>query len=96
MIEAAIQRRRCVRATYNRGEVVLAPYMLYKRHEELHLAAALVTRDGEAPKLAKVGVYRLSGLAGLEATTKMFTPKVALMEEYKHPTDEIVATAINR
>lgn len=96
IIETAIQRRRCVRAVYNRGEVVLAPYMLYKRHDELHLAAALVTRDGEAPKLAKVGVYRLSGLAGLEPTTKMFTPKSGLMDDYKHPADEVVASALIR
>jgi hypothetical protein len=96
LIQSAIQRRRCVRATYNRGEVVLAPYLLYKRHDELHLAAALVSRDGAAPKIVKVGAYRLSGLAGVEPTTKMFTPKSTLMDEYKHPADEIVASALAR
>ena len=96
LIEAAIQRRRCVRAVYNRGEVVLAPYLLYKRHNELHLAAALVSRDGAAPKVIKVGAYRLSGLAGIEPTTKMFTPKSALMDEFKHPAEEIIASALAR
>lgn len=96
LIRAAITRRRCVRALYNRGEVVLAPYLLYKRHEELHLAAALVTRDGTPPKTPKVGVYRLSGLGELQPTTRLFTPKAALMDDYKHPTDEVVASALVR
>lgn len=96
MIQSAIERRRCVRAIYNRGEVVLAPYLLYTRHDEPHLAAALVSRDGQAPKMPKVGVYRLSGLSGLEPTTRLFTPNASLMDDYKHPADEIVASALAR
>lgn len=96
LIQSAIQRRRCVRAMYNRGEVVLAPYLLYTRHDEPHLAAALVSRDGQAPKVPKVGVYRLSGLSDLQPTSRLFTPNAGLMDEYKHPTDEIVASALAR
>ncbi|HYZ48774.1 MAG TPA: hypothetical protein VE567_07765 [Sphingomonas sp.] len=96
LLRSAIARRRCVQAIYNRGEVVLAPYLLYKRHDELHVAAALVMRDGAAPKASKVGVYRVKGLAELRPTTRLFTAKADLMAEVTHPADEVLATALMR
>lgn len=64
----------CVRATYNRGMVILAPQILYKRHDEPYLDAVVVERDGAKPPELKLGTFKLSGLRGLTITSEPFAP----------------------
>ncbi len=70
----AIVRRRCLNAVYNRGRVTLAPHILYTRHDELHIDAVAVERDGKPPRDVKIGTYRLSGLGALHITDRSFAP----------------------
>jgi len=70
----AIVRRRCLEAIYNRGRVTLAPHILYTRHDELHIDAVALERDGKPPREMKIGTYRLSGLGALNLTDRSFAP----------------------
>ncbi|MFM9827452.1 MAG: hypothetical protein ACKVOB_01745 [Sphingomonas sp.] len=70
----AIVRRLCVVATYNRGSVVLAPHVLYTRHDVLHLDAMTLLRDGRAPREQKIATYRFTGLTDIGITDDPFMP----------------------
>lgn len=70
----AIIKQLAIVATYNRGEVTLAPHILYTRHGELHLDAVTLERDGKPPKETKLGTFKLAGLQPLRLTARRFTP----------------------
>lgn len=58
----AIAHHLCVRASYNRGLIILAPHILYERHGEAHVDGVVIERNGEKPAEAKLGMFKLSGL----------------------------------
>jgi hypothetical protein len=68
----AIVKQQCLAATYNRGEVTLAPHVVYTRHGELHVDAVTLERDGKPPKEMKLGVFKLAGLGGVRLTPRRF------------------------
>ncbi|WP_188659090.1 hypothetical protein [Sphingomonas metalli] len=70
----AIVKQQAVAASYNRGEVTLAPHVIYTRHDEIYVDAITLDRDGRPPKEEKLGAFKLSGLAGLRITPRRFTP----------------------
>lgn len=70
----AIVKQVAVAATYNRGSVTLAPYMIYTRADEVYVDAVTLERDGKPPKEEKIGTFKLAGLAGLRVTPRRFTP----------------------
>lgn len=70
----AIVKRLAVAATYNRGEIVLAPHVLYTKHGELYVDGVVLERDGKPPKEVKVGAYKLAGLQPLRLAARRFTP----------------------
>ena len=70
----AIVKRQCLAATYNRGEVVLAPHVIFMRHDELFVDAVTLERDGKPPKEVKLGNFKLSGLGALRLTPRRFEP----------------------
>ena len=70
----AIVKKLAVAATYNRGEIVLAPHVLYTKHGELYVDGVVIQRDGKPPKEAKVGAFKLAGLAPLRITARKFVP----------------------
>lgn len=70
----AIVKQQAISATYNRGEVTLAPHVLYTKHGEIYLDALTIERDGAPPREPKVGAFKLSGLARLRITPRRFTP----------------------
>ncbi|MBX9795585.1 MAG: WYL domain-containing protein [Sphingomonas sp.] len=74
MILEAIVKRHCITATYNRGVVTMAPHILYTRHDELHLDAVALDRDGKPPRELKIGTYRLSGLGAITRIERPFYP----------------------
>lgn len=65
LVRRAIAGRSCLIATYNQGQVKLAPCVLYQRDEALFLDAVTLERDGRAPRELKLGAFRLSGLREL-------------------------------
>ena len=70
----AIVKHLAIAATYNLAEVRLAPHILYTRHDDLHIDAITLERDGRPPKEVKVGTFKLSGLGALRVTPRQFTP----------------------
>jgi hypothetical protein len=73
LIFEAIALQRCVTATYNRMQVMLAPHILYTKHGELYVDAVTVKRDGELPREVKIGAFKLTGLKDLCANDQGFT-----------------------
>ena len=69
----AIVKKLAVAATYNRGQVTLAPHVLYTRHGELYLDAVTIERDGQPPKEVKLSTFKLAGLSPLRLTARRFT-----------------------
>ena len=70
----AIVKQLAVAATYNRGEVTLAPHIIYTRHDEIYVDAVTLERDGKPPREEKIGAFKLAGLTGLRITPRRFTP----------------------
>jgi len=68
----AIVRKRCVAATYNRLNVVLAPHVIFMKNDALHVGAVTITRGGERPREEKMGVFKLDGLGVLTLTEEEF------------------------
>jgi hypothetical protein len=74
LVVQAMREHLCVRATYNRGLVRLAPHILYRRHDAPFLDAVVVERDGVVPGEIKLASFRLSGLKGVAMTMESFAP----------------------
>ncbi len=68
----AIVKQRCVTARWNRDKVVLAPHILYTRHDELFVDAVTVARNGMLPRETKLGTYKLAGLGDLTLSARDF------------------------
>ena len=71
----AIALKKCLRATYNRVEMKLAPHVLYTRDEDLHMDAIALEKNGAPPKEKKLGVFRLSGLTEMKVLDESFVPE---------------------
>lgn len=69
----AIVKKLAIVATYNRGEVTLAPHVIYTRHGEIYVDALTIERDGKPPKEIKMGAFKLAGLSPLRLTARRFT-----------------------
>lgn len=70
----AIATRVCVTATYNRDPIVLAPHILYTKHDEVHADGVVLERNGTPPKEPKVGTFKLAGLHDVAVTDRSFVP----------------------
>lgn len=70
----AIVKRQALAATYNRGEIMIAPHVIYARHDELYVDAITIARDGKPPREEKIGTFKLSGLGALRMTPRRFEP----------------------
>ena len=73
MLEA-IATRTCVTATYNRDAIVLAPHILYTRHDEVHADGVVLDRNGTPPKEVKLGTFKLAGLHDVAVSERAFVP----------------------
>lgn len=80
LVLQAIALTKCIAATYNRQALVLAPHILYTRHDEIYVDAVTILRDGYPPKEVKLGAYKLTGLRDATladrpfARSKLFDP----------------------
>jgi hypothetical protein len=74
LILEAIATRTCLTAVYNRMNILLAPHILYTKHEELYLDGVTIKRDGELPKEVKVGAFKVIGLKDIALNEQAFTP----------------------
>ncbi len=71
-LSQAIASRTCVRAVYNKKEVILAPYIVYTRNDELFMRAVTMEHDGRRPRELKLGTFKLMGLSDVSGTTRRF------------------------
>ena len=74
ILRFAMMQRICVSVVYNNMDMLLAPHMLWTKHGDLHVDAVTVERAGGAPKVAKLGTFKLAGLNGVALTSRLFTP----------------------
>ncbi|GAB5481574.1 hypothetical protein [Sphingorhabdus sp. EL138] len=66
--------KKCVTATYNKMQVTLAPHILYTRHDEMHVDAVTIEREGQPPRELKLGTFKLSGLKEVVVEDRQFEP----------------------
>ncbi len=64
--------KKCVTATYNKLQVTLAPHILYTRHDEMHVDAVTLEREGQPPRELKLGTFKLSGLKDVVVEERHF------------------------
>lgn len=74
LIFEAIALKKCVTATYNRMQILLAPHILYTKHGELYVDAVTIKRGGELPREVKIGAFKVTGLKDLEPNDQSFHP----------------------
>mgnify|MGYP003394258167 CR=1 FL=1 len=77
----AIALHKCLRATYNRLVVTLAPHILYTRHDEMFIDAVTIEREGRAPRELKLGTFKLAGLSDLAVIDQTFEAMHGLYDE---------------
>ena len=94
LLSVAILQNRCLKATYNNGEVVLQPGLLYREHDALFLLAVAVLRDGKPPREPKLGTFRVSGLTGLCLLEDMFEPAPLHQSWAAKPSWQIVTALV--
>jgi hypothetical protein len=72
MILQAIALKKCLRATYNRLEMKLAPHILYTRHDDMHVDAVALEKAGQPPRERKLGTFKLVGLSNMSLSEDDF------------------------
>ena len=70
----AIATRVCVTATYNRDQIVLAPHILFTKHDEVHADGVVLERNGAPPREPKVATFKLAGLHDVAVSDRSFIP----------------------
>lgn len=68
----AIALKKCVVATYNRVQMKLAPYILYRRNDSLYIDAVALEKAGQPPREIKLGAYHLAGLGNVTLADQRF------------------------
>lgn len=64
--------KKCVSAVYNNTSFMLAPHILYTRHDEMYVDAVAVQKEGIAPRETKLGTFKLSGLTDVKVADMHF------------------------
>jgi hypothetical protein len=82
LILEAIALKKCIIVTYNSTKMLLAPHILYSRHESYYIDAVALERNGEPPKEKKLGAFNLAGLRDVALAERQFVP-----EELFNPAD---------
>lgn len=68
----AIAHKKCVVVIYNRVEMKLAPYILYKRNDSFYIDAVAVEKAGQPPREIKLGAFNLAGLGDVALADQHF------------------------
>ncbi len=68
----AIALKKCVSATYNRVEMLLAPHILYSKNGAFYVDAVALEKNGVAPQEKKLGAFHLAGLSEITLVDRHF------------------------
>jgi predicted DNA-binding transcriptional regulator YafY len=82
----AIVRHKCVSITYNRTRMILAPHILFTRHDAVYVDGVVISKEGFLPREEKVGTFKLDGLKDLTLLERDFTPSALFdpsLEKYQ-------------
>lgn len=74
LILQALQQGLCLRWSYNRTVMRVAPQILYTSKGELYVDAITVEKNGATPDELKLGRFKLSGLSSLATTSEPLAP----------------------
>ena len=77
----AIALQKCLKVTYNKMVVTLAPHILYTRHDEMYIDAVTTDRDGRPPRELKLGTFKLAGLSDLQVLDDTFEAMYGLYND---------------
>jgi hypothetical protein len=77
----AIALQKCLKVTYNKMVVTLAPHILYTRHDEMYIDAVTTDRDGRPPRELKLGTFKLAGLSDIQVLDETFEGMYGLYNE---------------
>lgn len=94
-LREGIARKRCVSAVYNKRNVIVAPHQMFERHGDLFVRGVTVEIDGQKPREAKMGTFKLAGLKDVEITRKLFRPQADLLAAAEPHAADNVLTAVS-
>lgn len=77
----AIALQKCLKVTYNKMVVTLAPHILYTRHDEMFIDAVTTDRNGMPPRELKLGTFKLAGLSDIQVLDEAFEGMYGLYDE---------------
>lgn len=77
----ALALQKCLKVTYNKMVVTLAPHILYTRHDEMFIDAVTTDRDGTPPRELKLGTFKLVGLSDVQVLDETFEGMYGLYDE---------------
>ena len=77
----AIALQKCLKVTYNKMVVTLAPHILYTRHDEMYIDAVTTDRDGRPPRELKLGTFKLAGLSDIQVLDETFEAMYGLYND---------------
>ena len=77
----AIALQKCLKVTYNKMVVTLAPHILYTRHDEMYVDAVTTDRDGRPPRELKLGTFKVAGLSDPQVLEEAFDGMYGLYNE---------------
>jgi predicted transcriptional regulator len=90
ILRMAITHKLCVTTTYNKRRVLLAPHIVFTRHDEPYLRAVTIELDDKRPKEAKLGTFKLVGLGPISLTGRSFEP----FADYRASAPEYAGTTL--
>lgn len=73
LLAQAVRRKLCIMAVYNRTNMMIAPHILYTKHDDLFIDGVVTLRDGKVPAELKLGTFKLAGLSNVSLTADGFT-----------------------
>ena len=77
----AIALQKCLKVTYNKMVVTLAPHILYTRHDEMYIDAVTTDRAGRPPRELQLGTFTLAGLSDLQVLDDTFEAMYGLYND---------------
>jgi hypothetical protein len=94
LVAAAIRNKVSLRARYNEQQVLIAPQILFTRHEAPHVEALVLERDGRRDEEVRLRTFNLAGLHELKTSGLLFEAADADLDEQKYEREDVRILAI--
>lgn len=75
LLAQAIDHLLCVRWTYNRVLMQVAPQILYVRNDALYCDGVVLEKKGVRPPETRTAAFRLAGLSNIALMSETFRPE---------------------